>query len=102
MAKLTYQQRKHMPKSDFALPGERDKGKGGYPIENKAHARDALSRVSADGTPAQKKEVRAKVHKKYPGIGKRSHGGVPRGEHHHEGHREPRSHEEFERLGQGK
>jgi len=70
MAKLTYQHRKHMKRSEFAVPGKRDKGKGGYPINDKAHARNALSRVSAYGTPAQKAEVRRKVHAKFPSIGK--------------------------------
>jgi hypothetical protein len=71
MAKLTTRARKAIPKSDFALPDKRSKsgGKGGYPIEDKAHARNALARVSEFGTPAQKAEVRAKVEKKYPGMG---------------------------------
>lgn len=72
MGKLTYEERKDMPKKDFALPKEKDKenpaGKGAYPIEDKAHARDALSRVAHDGTPAEKAEVREKVEKKYPSI----------------------------------
>lgn len=72
MAKLTYQRRKKMKKSSFALPGKREGGNGGYPIPDKAHARNALARVSQFGTPAQKKEVRAKVHKKFPSIGKKS------------------------------
>ena len=63
MAKLTAKQRKKIPAKDFAL------GKGRYPIEDASHARNALSRVSANGTPAEKAEVRAKVHAKYPGIG---------------------------------
>ena len=70
MAKLTYKQRKKMPKSEFALPSKRKGGKGGYPIGDKNHARNALSRVSAYGSPSEKKEVRAKVHKKFPTIGK--------------------------------
>jgi hypothetical protein len=64
MAKLTSQERKRLPASDFAL------GKGHYPIEDAAHARDALSRVSANGTPAEKAEVRRKVHAKFPAIGR--------------------------------
>lgn len=71
MAKLTYQHRKHMKKSTFALPSKREGGKGGYPVPDKAHARNALARVSQFGTPSQKKEVRAKVHKKFPSIGKK-------------------------------
>lgn len=70
MAVLSSKQRKALPKKDFALPGKKKGGKGGYPIPDKAHARNALARVSQFGSPAQKAEVRAKVHAKYPGIGK--------------------------------
>jgi hypothetical protein len=63
MAKLTSRARKALPVNDFALPGRR------YPIEDKAHARNALSRVSQNGTPYEKHVVEAKVHKKYPAIG---------------------------------
>ena len=66
MAKLGYQKRKKMPKSEFAEPGKRK-----YPVEDPAHARNALSRVAQRGTPAEKQEVRAKVRAKYPSIGKR-------------------------------
>lgn len=65
MAKLTTAQRKSLPKSDFALPGKR-----AYPVNDKSHARNALARVSQHGSPAEKKEVRAKVHAKYPDLGK--------------------------------
>ena len=65
MAKLTTKQRKALPKSDFALGG------GRYPIEDKNHARAALSRVAQHGTPSEKAKVRAKVHAKYPDIGKK-------------------------------
>lgn len=71
MAKLSYRSRKRMKRKEFALPGKRDKGRGGYPINDASHARNALSRVSQFGTPAQKAEVRAKVHRKFPNIGKR-------------------------------
>lgn len=64
MAKLTAAERKKIPAKDFAL------GKGRYPIEDASHARNALSRVSANGSPAEKAKVRAKVHAKYPNIGK--------------------------------
>lgn len=64
MAKLTAKARKKIPSTNFALKGRR------YPIEDASHARNALSRVSANGTPAEKATVRAKVHAKYPGIGK--------------------------------
>lgn len=63
-----------MPKSDFALPGKgegpKGAGSGSYPIPDKGHAMAALSRVSANGTPAEKAAVRAKVHAKFPGIGR--------------------------------
>lgn len=66
MAKLTAAARKKIPSGDFAL------GKGHYPIEDKAHARNALSRVSQFGSSSEKAKVRAKVHAKYPGIGKKA------------------------------
>jgi cystathionine beta-lyase family protein involved in aluminum resistance len=62
MAVLTAKTRKQIPAKDFALSG------GRYPIHDEAHARDALSRVSANGTPAEKAAVRAKVRKKYPNM----------------------------------
>jgi hypothetical protein len=40
MAKLTTAARKKIPASKFALPG------GRYPVEDKAHARDAKARAS--------------------------------------------------------
>lgn len=64
MAKLTTEQRKKLPAKDFAL------GAGRYPINDPNHARNALSRVSQNGTPAEKEKVRAAVHHKYPDIGK--------------------------------
>lgn len=76
MAKLTYGQRKALPKSDFAVPSKREGGKGGYPIPDPAHARAALSRVSEFGSPAEKEEVRAKVHREYPGIGQKKSGSL--------------------------
>lgn len=73
MAKLSYKSRKSMPKSEFALPSKKEGGKGGYPINDKSHARNALSRVSAFGSPSEKKTVRAKVHAKFPSIGGARH-----------------------------
>jgi len=54
-----------LTKSDFALPGER------YPIPDASHARNALARVSGNGTPSEKATVRSAVHRKFPGIGKK-------------------------------
>lgn len=74
MGMFSYSQRKALPKKDFALPGKKSganpAGKGGYPIPDAAHARNALARVSQHGSPAQKAQVRAKVHAKFPAIGK--------------------------------
>lgn len=64
MAKLTSKERKKLPSSDFALPG------GRYPIEDRNHAKAALSRVSEYGTPEEKAKVRAAVKRKYPDMGK--------------------------------
>ena len=66
MAKLTYAARKALPASAFAL------GKGHYPIEDAAHARNALSRVSQFGSSSEKSRVRAAVHRRYPGIGRKA------------------------------
>ena len=51
-----------LPSSDFAL------GDGRYPINTPKRARSALSRIAANGTPAQQATVKAKVAKKYPSI----------------------------------
>lgn len=59
---LTAAARKHIKPSNFALPGKR------YPINDPAHARNALARVSQFGSPTEKAKVRAAVHRKYPGI----------------------------------
>lgn len=66
MAKLNAKKRNALPGKAFAEPGKRK-----YPIEDKAHARNALSRVSQHGTPAEKSKVRAAVKRKFPGIGKK-------------------------------
>ena len=65
MAKLSGAARKALPAKSFAEPDKRK-----YPIENEAHAKNALSRVSQSGTPAEKAKVRAAVKKKYPSLGK--------------------------------
>jgi hypothetical protein len=65
MAKLSTAARKALPTKSFAEPDKRK-----YPIENEAHARNALSRVEQFGTPAEKAMVKAAVKKKYPSIGK--------------------------------
>ena len=64
MAKLYSAARKALPMKSFAEPDKRK-----YPIENEAHARNALARVAQSGTPAEKAKVKAAVKKKYPSIG---------------------------------
>jgi hypothetical protein len=65
MAKLSSAARKAIPTKSFAEPDKRK-----YPIEDEAHARNALARVEQSGTPAEKAKVKAAVRKKYPSIGK--------------------------------
>lgn len=64
MAKLTAKARKSIPTKDFAEPKSRK-----FPINDKSHARNALSRAAAKG-PAEEAKVRAAVKRKYPSIGK--------------------------------
>lgn len=65
MAVLTAKARAKLKKSQFAEPGKR-----AYPIQDEAHARNALARVSQNGTPEEKKKVRAAVHRRYPRMSK--------------------------------
>ena len=71
MAKLNAKARQSLPKKDFALPGKgegkKGAGSGSYPIPDASHARNALARSS--GKPVAG-AVRAKVHAKFPNIGK--------------------------------
>lgn len=69
MAKLTTKKRNKLSKKSFAEPGKR-----AYPINDKSHARNALARVSQFGSSSEKATVRAAVHKKFPGIGKKKKG----------------------------
>ena len=61
---LTTRARKNLSAGEFVFPKERK-----YPIHDKAHARNALARVSQFGSPSEQKAVRAAVHSKYPDIG---------------------------------
>lgn len=65
MAKLTASTRNALPSSDFVFPNQRK-----YPIEDASHARNALSRASAQGGKIASK-VKASVKSKYPDIGKK-------------------------------
>jgi hypothetical protein len=65
MAKLSAADRKKLKDSEFAEPDQRK-----YPIEDETHARDALARVSRNGSDSEQKQVREKVEERYPDIGK--------------------------------
>ncbi len=73
--RLTASDRQALPKKDFALPGKgegpKGAGSGSYPIPDASHARNALSRASANASPAQQATIRRKVHAKFPGIGQK-------------------------------
>ena len=68
MAELTTKGRNALAAGSFALPGKR-----AYPIQDKNHARAALSRASANATSAEQATIRRKVHAKFPSIGKDDH-----------------------------
>lgn len=63
MAKLTPEERAALPDDDFAIPEERK-----YPLIDRAHAIDALSRVKESGTPDEQRRVAIKVNERYPDI----------------------------------
>lgn len=63
MAKLTTEKRKRMRDTSFALPYERK-----YPIHDIEHARNALARVAANGTPEEQRRVKRAVYAKYPSL----------------------------------
>ena len=67
MAELDTTARKRLPRSDFAIP-EKAPGSGSYPIPDEAHARDALARVAANGSPEEQARVRRAVHERFPDI----------------------------------
>ena len=59
MARLTTAARKRIPSSEFAGPGR------SFPIQDKSHARAALSMAHYAADPAA---IKAKVHDKFPNI----------------------------------
>jgi hypothetical protein len=75
MAELKASSRAKIKSKNFAIPSkaktaEAKKESGNYPIQDRKHAANALSRVAQHGTPAEKKQVRAAVKRKYPDMGK--------------------------------
>jgi hypothetical protein len=68
VARLTARGRKRIKAKNFAGAGR------SYPIHDRSHAKAALSMVARHGSPAQKKRVRAAVHRKYPSLGGKKKG----------------------------
>lgn len=66
MAKLTSKKRKRLKKSSYAIPSKRK-----YPIPDKSHARNALSRVAQHGSAKEKAQVKRAVRRKFPSIGRK-------------------------------
>lgn len=66
--KLSYKEKHKLPSSDFVIKGHGKESDEKYPIPDLAHARNALSRVSANGTDSEKAKVRAAVHAKFPSL----------------------------------
>jgi hypothetical protein len=67
MAKISAETRKKIPAKDFAEPKKR-----AYPIEDKAHARNAKARASqAVNSGRMSKSEEAKIDKKADGVLKR-------------------------------
>ena len=60
---ITAAKRHSLPRSEFAVPDRE-----AYPVDTRARAKNALSRVSANGSPEEKANVRAKVHRDWPSI----------------------------------
>jgi len=72
MAKLTYKQRKKLPKKAFAFPQRKTKenpaGRGAYPIPDEEHARAALRYGARYLSPAEYAKLKRKIKRKFPGI----------------------------------
>lgn len=62
-AELTTKARKKLPSGEFVYPKEKR-----YPIHDRRHGANALSRVEQHGTPEEKAKVRAAVCRKYPDL----------------------------------
>ena len=56
MARLTTEERKHIPSSEFGLPGER-----AYPMPDREHAANAKARAAQHATPAEREKIDAKA-----------------------------------------
>jgi len=61
MSRLTTERRKELPEQEFAGEGR------SYPIPDESHGRAALSMLH-NAPPAEQAKIKAKVHRKFPGI----------------------------------
>ena len=62
MTKLSTKARNRLSASAFAGPDR------SYPIEDKAHARNALARAAQHASPELQAKIKAKVRRKFPNI----------------------------------
>ncbi len=67
MAVLTARGRAALPSGVFAEPATRK-----YPMQDAAHARNAMARVSQFGSPAERAAVASKLRGKFPAMAARS------------------------------
>lgn len=56
------------PEGSYALPGGGPGGADAYPVNTRKRGANALVRVEQNGTPEEKKKVRAAVKRKYPDL----------------------------------
>ncbi len=56
------------PAGSYALPHGGPGGAPAYPVNTRARGANALARVEQNGTPEEKKTVRAAVRRKYPDL----------------------------------
>jgi hypothetical protein len=66
------------PAGSYALPKGGPGGADAYPINTPGRARSALSRASANATPAEQAKIRGAVKRKYPDIGQGSSKAAPK------------------------
>jgi len=64
MAILTAAQRKRLSRGKFGVPGKAP-ASGSYPMPDRSHVANALSRVSQFGTDAEREAVRRKAYALY-------------------------------------
>ncbi len=62
MAKLSTAKRNALPSSAFAGPDR------SYPINDKSHAINALSRAAANASPKLEAKIKTKIIKKFKGV----------------------------------